>query len=397
MKETIFLEDLKRFAAVSKAKKWSTTIVHDGGHPVDDDWLKKNSQGEVKHFSTKEYNKTMNEIKDKIKAGKIGAKDRLMIFISTHGRENKEDQSGHNVRTNDGVVNTASFQDLRDLAEKKGIRLAIIDTSCYSGASLKLATDKTCVVTSAADDVAYSGDSFRLLDAMNSEKNLEEAFLKARLSKTDKVQPGQPQISTEEGKQIQDLLDPFSEDLHDIHRSIDAETNTEKCNTRPHNIEDFKKLLDKIDPHQSMMKELQVQNYKKKLQDYRQQKNEAIDTFNRLRNADTKVCYKTKANFKSCLNLSSIAVTMDYHRKQIADKKDSLGISKEMMAELTKISNSPQYKNYIADTEKVKKLADQTYETSRQISKIERELYYKLYSQQLSKNTKGNPCRDFKL
>lgn len=400
-KETIFFGDLEKFSAVSTKKNWSTQYVHNGGHSEDDAWLRKNAPGKATNFSASKFDDTIDEIKKKITDKKIKKNDQLLIFIATHGEEKVQGQSGHEVLTVDGAINTLSRNliEMRDLAEKNDIKLAIVDNSCHSGPTLDLGTDKTCVVTMASDDVAYVGDSFRFLEAMNSEENLEEAFLKSRFVENAHVQPGQPQISTESGRQVGRIMSSFSEDLNDYFDSKEPVFDSSNCQKRSNNIADIEKLLAKINSTAPLFSDSQIKAYAKELKGYRDLENEAIGMFNKTRNLDKQVCFNLSSGFKSCLNFSELEFNESFNQGEIDKKKDPYGVSQETLANLKRIKASDQYKKYKGETEKMKQKGRKVYEQSKEISKIEREIYSKLYSQLSQRNgkEKNNPCRDFKL
>lgn len=394
-KTTIFLGDLKAFSKLSIDKKWTSRVIHNGGHPEDDAWISTNIFEKPKKFSTKQFQESIADLKKQISAGSITPNDQLLIYISTHGLEPKKGQPGHELATTDGTIDVSDLQDLRSLAEKNKVKLAIVDTSCYSGATLNLATDKTCVVTMASSDVAYSGDSFRLLDSMSIEKNLEDAFLKSRAAVLFKVEPGQPQISTDSGREVGKLMSVFSGDLHDKFDSKKFTADLIQCKKSRKNVDDIEKLLAKINSNESLMGDTQVQAYKNELMKYRAQEAEVIDLFNKGKGLDSKFCFKTKLGLMDCSNFSEIEFRESFHQENFAKKKDP--DSKEILDNLTKIKDGSQYKKYISEISKMKKLGRRVYENAMMVSKIEREIYSKLYSKLSQGNVKGNPCRDFKL
>lgn len=416
--ETIFLPDLQKFSAVSKQKKWITQYIHNGGHREDEAWVKKNIKEKSKTFSVSEFNSTVEELKRKINSIEIksndeksksnsSGSDQIIIFIASHGEENDKGTSGHNLETIDGTVNVSALKELRDLADRKKIPLVIVDNSCHSGPTLGLASSgNTCVVTMAADDVAYAGDSFRFLKAMKTEKNIEDAFLKGRSMPLDlNPQPGQSQISTDAGKKTGELMKSLKEDLHDYF-DVERQSVSEwiPCEARKSSLEDIEKLLAKINSDQRLIPDTQIQDYKKRIKAYRDQENAAIEKFGQIKKLDRKVCFKLSSGYEECMYLSGLEYSRNYNKNEVKKKRDKYGVAKETVSILEKIQNGPQYKAYKAEVDKLKKMGEafkklgrDIYQKSRNISKIEREIYSKKYNEFSKKDGKSNPCRNFKL
>ncbi|MGZ3773124.1 MAG: hypothetical protein ACXVCY_18620 [Pseudobdellovibrionaceae bacterium] len=405
--QTIYYPDLQRYFNVSKSKNWSSQFIYNGGHKNDEVWLNQKAKGNSKNFSTENFNRTVDEIKNKILKNQITSKDQLLIFVATHGYEKETGKPGHEIQTTDSYVNMTALKVLIKASEDKGIRLAIVDNSCHSGPTLDLSvnTKHTCIVTMAQDDVAYAGDSFRLLESMKTEKNLEDAYIKARSKPLDDfLTPGQPQISTASGKQVGKMMQPFSEDLHDYFREYQyTPVNPTPCKIRQTSLDDMKSLFAKINSEENLIADAQMQAYKKEIKAYRENQNAVIEIFTKVKDLDQEVCYQL-AGSRNCMNFSEMEFRESYHKELLAKKKDPYGISKEMLNNLDKIKKSPQYQSYRKGIENLKQ-ANKTikqsggafYEKSRRISTIERETYAKKYLDLSKKGGKFNPCHDFKL
>jgi hypothetical protein len=81
------------------------------------------------------------------------------------------------------MLSLSRLVELRDRFEKAGVRLAILDLSCGSGASQKLATGHTCVISrSSANSEGFSDFSRALFSAFKPGSTLESAYLTARES-----------------------------------------------------------------------------------------------------------------------------------------------------------------------------------------------------------------------
>src|SRR5690606_31490044 len=83
-------------------------------------------------------------------------------------------------------VNLDRLENLARMAQEKNIKLAILDFSCHSGASLSLANSSTCVIAATGPhSFAYGGASSAtfsnaFVNRMAPGKNLEEIYLEAR-------------------------------------------------------------------------------------------------------------------------------------------------------------------------------------------------------------------------
>lgn len=384
--------ELQEFHKVASTKKWHSTYIHNGGHQKDDEWLKKNINQEKKRFEKKEFEKTITEIKKKISDKKITSKDQVIIYIATHGQKRKGKEIGHNILSIDGGANTAVLKSLKEAAAAENIPFAIVDASCYSGATLALADNKTCVITAAAEDIAYKGDSFQLLGKLGNSKNLEQAFIEARAEHNYSL-PGQPQISTLAGTKAQKMLDLFKIDLSNMNRFVANESSL-KCSGQKTNIDDFKNLLSKISENGISLPAEEVTKYKTALKTYREQEALIIKKVEEFKNAEE--CFVLNSGYKSCYKLSEIDFAIDYHKAEIASQKDPSGISKEMLNKFATLKNNNRFKSYKSRLQTIKKMASDSWEKSKEISKIERGLYNKLYHF-YSKNSGENPCSNFKL
>lgn len=157
-----------------------------------------------KEFTQKSYGKEIKELIRDIDNGKISKGSQLLIEIDTHGAPEQGHEFTHQVAMGQAYVSLDNLKELRDAAEAHGVKLAIVDDSCYSGNTLKLATEKTCVITATtADNFGYGETAAAFISNLTNHGNLEEAFLASR---KESESPSQPQISTPEGLQVEALL-----------------------------------------------------------------------------------------------------------------------------------------------------------------------------------------------
>jgi hypothetical protein len=122
--------------------------------------------------------------------GKIRPGDQVMLQIFTHGHPNSGEIS-HKLNI-DGENNLDLIVPLRQKLEDAGIRVAILDGSCFSGNSLALGGPNTCVISSqsrafeAAAQGKYGDQNGTFIEAMWEHRNekgissLSDIFIEAR-------------------------------------------------------------------------------------------------------------------------------------------------------------------------------------------------------------------------
>lgn len=230
---TIFDGDLNALSASLGANRnWKLQSHFNGGHPKTDEIMatKFNLQTPNTPFTPSAFENSIAAYEARINAGGpdgLTRGDQLIIQINTHGAmkmsadRNGKVEGTHSISSVDNVVGsyetlgsgTLSLDRLKSLAalaEKKGIKLAILDFSCHSGNSLSLANSNTCVITATGPiHYGYAGEStfsHHFIEQSKPGKNLEEIYLSAR----EKYQDASfPMISSDVGKMVQDKLYPL--------------------------------------------------------------------------------------------------------------------------------------------------------------------------------------------
>jgi hypothetical protein len=216
---TIFDPGLQGIGGFLSSSSWHSDVRFNGGHSETEGILKndfKNSSS-VGAFTVDSYNAMINKYKQQLQSGAIHSGDELMVMIDTHGGANEGEKthsvcvgqapSAMNLTTLKGAstVNLDSLQDLKALAEAKGVKLAIVDLSCHSGNTLALADDKTCVVSATGPKhFGYSGFADIFSGQMKPGRSLEDVFLATRGSESGTEDF--PMISTPAGKELNDRL-----------------------------------------------------------------------------------------------------------------------------------------------------------------------------------------------
>lgn len=214
------LEAMGEFQSENR-DSYAATVSFNGGHSKTEKIINKYfvSSEIVPNFTAANYNKVIEDTIKKLSSNppQIRAGEKILIFIDSHGTE-KQGEKTHSIAVarsamtnlNSGgteVVNLDRLKALTDLAEKKNVKMGIIDGSCHSGNSLLLANSKTCVITgSGPDHYSYADFTKYYAQKMQKGKNLEDLFHEAREANGGK---GFPMISSPAGIAAQEELYPY--------------------------------------------------------------------------------------------------------------------------------------------------------------------------------------------
>lgn len=230
---TIFDGDLNALStSLGSNRNWKLQTHFNGGHPKTDEIMatKFNLQTPNTPFTPSAFESSIAAYEARINAGGadgLNPGDQLIIQINSHGAmKMSADRSGkiedtHSISSVENVVGSYDtlgsgtlsmdrLKSLATLAEKKGIKLAILDFSCHSGNSLSLANANTCVITATGPiHYGYAGEStfsHHFIEESKPGKTLEDIYLSAR----EKYQDASfPMISSDVGKMVQDKLYPL--------------------------------------------------------------------------------------------------------------------------------------------------------------------------------------------
>jgi hypothetical protein len=180
-------------------------------------------QDTVHFFSEENYNRFEQRLLDQTEPfyGKFKEGDQVLIIVDNHGGpKSKHCKSGKTCADSEMIeeethggpyaINSPNAKDssfsmdrtisvIKDLKER-GIKVAIIDSSCYSGNSQVLANYGACVIsTTGSNSLSYPEFKRVLFGKFLKGKNLEQVFLEAR---ADSKSPSIPEISTLTGKKL---------------------------------------------------------------------------------------------------------------------------------------------------------------------------------------------------
>ncbi len=296
---TIFDGDVNRFGDFVDRMPEDTnlSVTFNGGHSLTEGRLaRKFPRTPNTPFTPAAFETLVTRYENDIREGRITSSDQLMLFIDTHGGENMAPQATHNVATSYGAianfdqiagartVNLDRLQALTTLAESRGIRMAVVDVSCHSGASLPLANSTTCVISATGPrHYGFAGAgtfSSHFIRKMRPGRNLDQIFHDVRDNTSD---TDFPMISSPVGRDIQNEIYPLlTRFLYDYERmgasklsnDIIKSITTNSCEQENQSLatlinllndvervtnEDFRRLRDLVSEYQALRTNLQTQ------------------------------------------------------------------------------------------------------------------------------------------
>jgi len=123
--------------------------------------------------------------------------DQVLLNIMTHGSQTDSGGNSHSLHLKGGDISLERMRLLTRELEAKGATVAVIDQSCYSGASISLSSEGTCVVSAASDqEPAWATFSSDFWSEVKAGRTVEETFLPTRAKHQWYASP---MISTPEG------------------------------------------------------------------------------------------------------------------------------------------------------------------------------------------------------
>jgi hypothetical protein len=224
-KSNFFLQDLGDLRQALIARGWQVSVVAGQG----------SSKPKSKAASNAELSaETVRVLKQ------AGAGDRVLLLFHSHGMRQRADwgQKSHSITSED--VDSSGSEPGFDLdrvepalkdAAARGVRTALVDMSCYSGATLAL-QGPVCTVTLASrkyislcsgrPEEDHFASRFFKLPAQGTKISLEAQFLQARRADTDSI--NLPQISSRKTPALEgwddflEMVDPLDifEDLEEL-------------------------------------------------------------------------------------------------------------------------------------------------------------------------------------
>lgn len=455
-KETQFdgsLDGIGDFYSNNK-DSYTATISFNGGHEKTEKKLTKSFDRSeiVSGFTAANYNKVVDDMIKNLSSNPpvIPAGGKILVFINSHGSEQSSEKT-HSISTANsamtnmnaggaGMVSLDKLKELADLAEKKNVKLGIIDGSCHAGSSLSLANTKTCVVAaSGPNHYSYSDFAEVYSKKMKKGKNLEELFFETS-DETDGK--GFPMISSPAGIAAQDELYPYLTPYmfyHDEYRGMALDkidtymkktTSAEALCTREDNFQKLEALVKLIENMSKigkasgeLQKSVDLSSLEKKLTDYKKTQDEYFKKLSQLdlSGLDKKEIIVTPAFTKNANNgfthRELLSTNFEFFIRNKGDSLSSGNLTdskKEQAIDLIEyykaaivmrdkiVRENPQYAQQQAIIAGLKNDNDVGFAVAAKIMKESRDAYNALYKLKESemlkqKSAAPNPCKDFVL
>lgn len=451
--DTIFDGGIKKLGEYVKANPaLKIDLALNGGHVKTERLINESfpTASTKSNFLESDYDRLIDSYKLKIKNDMLPG-EQLMIFIDSHGALQEKGSKAHKIATSEGtatnlnnltgstLVDLNKLSVLKKLAKDKGIKLAIIDSSCHSGSSLDLADDNTCVITATGPDhYGYAGFSESLVSAMKKGKNLEEVFLETRsMEKT----PGLPMISTKVGVDINsalyekitpflysfdldgDKLTPFLRANSSEYQQCIADQNFNSLISTINSVEEINTVANKVLAWTTTTKEVDLSYLKTLLTKYKT----SLDLVRaKSRELGTDRLIKEElisVNIKSEGYTSSVEHSFSWKDLITTDFDSLIGLEQRRLNNEANPANrasllamktlytqakakkesliraQPDLLTISSKEDSISSLIEANYWTVADIAKEERKLYSALYKNAQKKQlpSQPNPCRDFKI
>lgn len=439
---TIFDHELQNATNFIQRSEWQTRITFNGGHAKTEKIAQRfaaKSRGKNTDFTPQNYEAIIAEYESKISSGQIKSGDQLVLMISSHGSQRMGNQKTHYVSTSDyqkqgltdyntlggsPMVSLDRLERLTKLAESKGIKLGILDFSCHSGVTQKLANKNTCVISSTGPEhFAWGGTphtfAAKFTENMRKGKNLEDVFLEAMKSKQD---TSFPMISSSIGTEIQNTMYPLiSPYLHDTRSEITINKMKQFYNERYaldrcENLnDDYDTLINFTYDIENISTRANYSKLRNLLTEYQQLQKGIIQNINSL---NTRVNSRTKKDFcdvssgiRYCLKYTQLEVlnlevdkliemvkrqTQSAPTSQKARLESSLKIYQNLKKEKEKLLEDHHIKTAHQFWDK-SQLLKKSKDLANQIAQEAQTAYYNTYQTLKKPEASRNPCTEIKL
>lgn len=440
---TIFDSTLRTTGESLRSSNWPVTVRFNGGHAdtekiITEQFGRENADG----FNPQTFKSTIADIKQRMLVTR-SPNAQFLIVIDSHGamRIDQTNEKTHSIsasQTESGLdlnslkgsitVSLDELKEIAELAEKKNIRLGIIDLSCHGGATLKLSNKNTCVVSASSDSLyAYANFGSQLFSNIKPGTNLEDAFLETRINHHE---TSLPQISTESGQALYEMekdgLDSFlyyfssSSNYGKLPELLSIEA-TQAANCSP-SSQRLEKAIAKLEAttRSAGVANIDVRTLRSKLAKYHKVQAEIESILKswgvpELENKETFeletiVNSRKKIHRFDTLSWSQL-LTGDwkgneaYYRKLSNNEKDPV-----KKAELTQnadlmalkalrrdevLKRHPNLLDYKKKAQELVKSTKDTVTLAGEVAKAERQIYQQIYKAHAEREAKKNVCKDF--
>lgn len=452
--KTLFDNQMEYF---TYQKKFSPNfeMIFNGGHKE----LEKNintfyGMKNVPRFTQKNYEEKIKDLSNKIKNGTIKGDDQILLSIFSHGSMMEKGLDSHRISlstenqsqqidllnlSGSDTVSLDSLKELVALAEKNGVKLGIIDQSCYGGASLNLARDlkNVCILSGAAanspnivslvkgeNPIGMTKSSLKAFSEAfsKSPKNLEELYLDIL---NNVHGPALPQMSGKEAAEVYEKVEKLIEgktEIFDFSSNQNVFFEEDKCVDTQGYIKEVQLYFEGL--QNGVLKE--SQEYKKLISSLKDYQNKKTETGSRLLKLDKnldqlmsqEIKFQSKETDASGRPVSSLSYNLftfyslseadfeasekhlkaEYKKNKTEELKRQIDLFIEAKKERRKVEkekNSPYalYASAKIDFQKsTLSLGRETVEVQTALNRLKA----KVYEMTLEKKEQ-NPCRDFKL
>lgn len=399
---TIFDRGVSTFMPFMPGSGWTVRPYFNGGHKRSENIARMKFGNNNKPMTSQNVRAEILSLRKRIESGDLKQGDQLMLTIYTHGATPKSGQQSHSVSTTDGTFDLDEVIALRDLAERKGVKLAIVDMSCHSGNTLKLSSDKTCVVSATGEGLGYNTSSESMGMNLIRGSNLEMAFIRARRTPVG----ASPQISSPAGKKTYAATKFLHESMEENSR-LSARKDPNFCYGSEN--EEFKKLARNISDIRKNSIYDQVSNYfgitagtaqgmtdkmQTALDNYANGRKKLQDSFDAMEALNPRSCRALGNN-----SLCGKNENFEYGYSLLAKMKAEGKLEKAREAELEVYKQhieSPEFKKW-KQAQDDYKTQPSIYPLAKDVGRAERDIYEQVYLENAKDNREPNPCKDFVL
>lgn len=366
--KTMYDESVNNLGFLNKfSKPENQNIYFNGGHPKLEKALKKYFPSVQKNkFTRSDYDKFIDKITNDIKTGKIKPGDQVLVNIESHGEVRNEKEVSHSIALKSLIEDPDLIKrfgreftsldrliEVIDLAEAKGIKLGIIDQSCFGGGSIELGRNKrnVCVISgSSKNNVNYNTqqgllnskqkDTIYLVNELYSKsKNLEELVINVSSSVETATTP---HASI---KKYEEISENLEKEFYKFAYPQQAERGEiDECYDKNEFLKSLGKYIDKIDD--SLIKNsIEYKNFIKEVEGFTQ-----IAVSRRLKLKDLSIAYNEYEDY--FLKYPSVFIFSTW----VDGKKYDFSVNK---ADLLRINNPkpvdkfPNYDKLSADDKKI--------------------------------------------
>lgn len=227
---------------------WQTNFVFTPDVKCDQKCVDTHANQSVKPFTARNFNDQLKKIEDDLKSNNLKKDDQVMIVLQTHGGQANGE---HWITFTDGDYDTLKLKSLVDMASAKGIKVGILDLSCYSSATLKIANKNTCVITGGdSANLSYMLDVQELLAQLQKSDNLQEAYENTLEINKNSELPGHNLISTQPSRRAQGIVGESmlailktAQDVSNKISASNAPLSTNECDMLTSNLRELQNVF----------------------------------------------------------------------------------------------------------------------------------------------------------